>query len=136
MIASPGQEVEPRETGRVTIQRDPARQEEIADIYAACRKMLLSHEVYPVIRNGFLERYDVVLYIVNHYHNDLSNVDHVDYALDTGWGDAVFRCADVRYAFAIKIGAVGSFLCAADVIFKDNGNVSINRYIELQPVIR
>jgi len=57
-----------------------------------------------------------VFYFIPHW-GDLAVVQRLEYALDTGWGDAIFISEDRSTGFAVKIGSYGSVLCTARIFF-------------------
>ncbi len=132
MIAVVGQPVEEREAGEVTVTKECSLQQVIVDQQKAERHVFLVHYVYP--RKSSLEAYNVALYLTGHF-NKLEHVTRVEHFLGEGWGDAVFTSEDRAKQFAIKVGAVGSFLAMARVHFYDGKVHTISRFVELKPLL-
>jgi hypothetical protein len=70
-VASDREPVQSRLVGPVTVRDDGARQVDIRREYDASRKIMLSHEGYPRVASGSLIEYEVSVYLVNHFFNDL-----------------------------------------------------------------
>jgi hypothetical protein len=130
-VAVSGEPVKTRETGPVTISVDPRRQQQIIRKQEDERYTFLVHSFYPSDKLG--QSYDVAIYVVGHFNN-LEAVTKVEYFLGVGWGDAVFTCSDRSRNFAIKVSAVGSFLCMATIYFSDGQVVTQSRFVELEPL--
>lgn len=119
-----------REVGGVSLLRDEKRQEEIHTLYEASKFILLVDTSYPAPDNA--EERDVVLFVQGHW-TDLCQVQSVEYALDSGWEDAVFVSSDRTRSFAIKVSPTGSVLCTARVRFVDGSDALVSRYIYIEP---
>ncbi|MBY9064966.1 hypothetical protein K7957_18685 [Sphingomonas yunnanensis] len=126
-----GQPVEERQAGKTTITSDPERQKEILQQQKDCHFAFLTHYVYP--RRSALDSYGVALYLTGHF-NALEHVDRVEHFLGVGWDDAVFESTDRSKQFAVKVGAVGSFLAMARIHFYDGRQTTLSRFIELKPL--
>lgn len=131
LLAVVGQPVEEREAGEVTITTDAKLQEEIVRQQESERYAFLCHYVFP--RRKDTDPHDVALYLTGHF-NRLEQVTRVEHFLGEGWGDAVFASEDRVKRFAIKVGAVGSFLAMARVHFDDGSTTTEHRFVELKPL--
>lgn len=135
IVAIVGQPVPERDAGEVKVSRDPSFQDVIVAEQKKEEYVFLVHLVSP--RQSPLEAYEVVIYLAGHF-NKLEHVTKVEHFLGSGWDDAVFTSEDRDSQFAIKVGAIGSFLAMARVHFFD-GKMrkvhSVNRFVELKPLL-
>jgi hypothetical protein len=76
--------------------------------------------------------YDILIYLTAHKNADLSTVDFAEFFLGSYWHDQVFRVDNQEGFVGISITAYGPVFCTCRVVFRDNHEVLVERYIDFE----
>ncbi|MCK1538675.1 MULTISPECIES: pYEATS domain-containing protein [unclassified Bradyrhizobium] len=115
-------------SGKFQVISIPDRQKEIEAEKQRIRNLMLVDVSFRDENSRSKKpEWSIVFFLAPHY-GDLSVVDRVEYALDTGWGSSVFVSTDRTRGFAVKVGSYGSVLCSACIYFQDGTAISQTRY--------
>ncbi len=127
-IPSKLEKTEHSKTSRID---DGRRHQERDQYYAAARRVMLVHRLFPTTEAGQL--YDILIYLVPAYRGTLSGVDRVEYFFGGyGWQNKVFVAADRSRWFPVLTAAYGPFLCTAEVFFTDGQSVILHRFVDFE----
>jgi len=75
---------------------------------------------------------DVLIYLVAHKDAKLSTVSYAEFFLGKYWGNRIFRAANKEGFVGIGTRVYGPVLCTCRVVFQDNHEVLLDRYIDLE----
>ena len=76
--------------------------------------------------------YDILIYLVPHKDAKLSTVSYAEFFLGKGWDDHIYRAANEEGFVGISVNTRGPFLCTCRVVFQDNHETLLDRYIDFE----
>ena len=94
------------------------------------RDICLVHTLRP--SPGRAGWYDILIYLVAHKDAKLSTVSYAEFFLGKYWGNRIFRAANEEGFVGIGTRVHGPVLCTCRVVFQDNHEVLLDRYIDLE----
>jgi hypothetical protein len=76
--------------------------------------------------------YDILIYLVAHKEARLDMVSFTEFFLGKAWNNRVFRADNQDGFVGISISAYGPVLCTCRVVFQDNHETLLERYIDFE----
>jgi hypothetical protein len=122
------QAIVPEET---TVNAVEQRIQHRHNIEERCREVYLVH----AIRRSRVSRrqwFDILIYLVRHCSDDLSEVDYAEFFLGRHWNNRIFKVENRDNFVGISIYAYGPVLCTCRVVFSDGYQVMLDRYIDFE----
>jgi Domain of unknown function (DUF4062) len=100
------------------------------DIYKNHQGLFLTHVIQSSTKPG--QTFDVLIYLIRHKSEDLSDVKVAEFFLGPYWEDKVFPAVAQNGFIGISTSAYGTFLCVCRVTFTDGRHIYLNRYIDFE----
>ena len=100
-------------------------------IYARNKGYFLTHVIEPSEKEN--QAYDIFIYLVRHKSKDYSNVKSTEFFFGSYWGNKIYEGSKVEEnLIGLKTSAYGEFLCTCRVVFSDDEEVILERYIDFE----
>jgi len=74
--------------------------------------------------------YDILIYLVAHKDAQLSTVSYAEFFLGKYWHNRIYRATNEEGFVGISISAYGPVLCTCRVVFQDEHDAFLDRYID------
>jgi Effector-associated domain 7/prokaryotic YEATS domain len=94
------------------------------------RDIYLVHTLRP--SPGRAGWYDILIYLVAHKDADLSTVSYAEFFLGKYWGNRIYKATNDEGFVGIGTKAYGPVLCTCRIVFQDDHEVLLDRYIDLE----
>ncbi len=94
------------------------------------KDIYLVHTLRPSPDRG--DWYDILIYLIAHKQADLSIVHYAEFYLGFMWDDQIFRVDNQEGFVGISISAYGPVLSTCRVVFRNNHEVFLERYIDFE----
>jgi hypothetical protein len=111
---------------REEIQREQQRR----DIQKQQRYVHLVHTLHPPQTPN--QRFDILIYLMRQREDKLSDIRYAEFFFGKYWGNNIFRVPDMDGFMGMTIAAYGPVLCTCKVVFHDNYDVILQRYIDFE----
>lgn len=113
-----------------TSNQPAARKDERDVLHHQTRGMVLAHVLTPSDKSDC--KYDVFVYAKSHDDGDLSRVRSASFFFGKHWDDQVFAGTRDGNRLGVKTSAQAPFLCTCRIVFDDDQEVTLHRFIDFE----